>query len=235
MPSIIDNSVIKLSYKDFGANVPATGLVENYTDSSGFPTEGESGRLYIDDTNNRIYRWSEGEYVEVASPLELGTTEDTAFRGDYGNTAYAHATDSNRLTTAKSSKLYKIATTAEGHVKSVANVQKSDITALGIPESDTTYTFAGGTNKFTVTPAGGSAQTVNVTPSITNNITGTGANGYIPVFNGAHTLTNGPQIGSGTSTFLRNDGVWATPSGGGSQGSLVYSYDANSNTLTLPI
>lgn len=41
--------------------------------------------------------------------------------------------------------------------------------------SDTTYTFADGTNGFTVTPSGGSAQTVTVTPSITNNVTYTGS------------------------------------------------------------
>ena len=38
-------------------------------------------------------------------------------------------------------------------------------------DTNTTYSFAGGTNKFTVTPSGGSAQTVTVTPSIANNVT----------------------------------------------------------------
>lgn len=38
-------------------------------------------------------------------------------------------------------------------------------------DTNTTYTFAGGTNQFTVTPSGGSAQTVSVTPSIANNVT----------------------------------------------------------------
>ena len=40
------------------------------------------------------------------------------------------------------SGLYKIATNSEGHVTSATAVVKSDITALGIPESDTTYTPA---------------------------------------------------------------------------------------------
>lgn len=40
-------------------------------------------------------------------------------------------------------------------------------------DNNTTYTFANGTNGFTVTPSGGSAQTVTVTPSIANNLTGT--------------------------------------------------------------
>lgn len=58
------------------------------------------------------------------------------------DTAYTHATDSNRLTTAKPEGLYKIATTVEGHVKSVTVVAKSDITGLGIPAQDTTYSIA---------------------------------------------------------------------------------------------
>lgn len=77
--------------------------------------------------------------------------------------------------------------------------------------TNTTYTFANGTNGFTVTPSGGTAQTVTVTPSITNNITGTGANGYLTKFNGTNTITNGPALGNSTTTFLRNDGIWATP------------------------
>lgn len=80
--------------------------------------------------------------------------------------------------------------------------------------TDTTYTFANGTNGFTVTPSGGTAQTVTVTPSITNNVTGTGTSGYLAKFNGAHTITNGVALGSSTTTFLRNDGTWATPSTG---------------------
>ena len=78
-------------------------------------------------------------------------------------------------------------------------------------DTNTTYTFAGGTNKFTVTPAGGTAQDVTVTPSITNNVTGTGTSGYLTKFNGANTITNGPQLGSDTTKYLRNDGSWQVP------------------------
>ena len=87
-----------------------------------------------------------------------------------------------------------------------------------LPNSDTntTYTFANGTNGFTVTPSGGSAQTITVTPSITNNVTGSGTSGYLTKFNGANTITNGPALGSDTTKYLRNDGTWAVPAGGGS-------------------
>lgn len=36
-------------------------------------------------------------------------------------------------------------------------------------DNNTTYTFAGGTNKFTVTPSNGTAQEISITPSISNN------------------------------------------------------------------
>ena len=79
---------------------------------------------------------------------------------------------------------------------------------------DTTYTFTSGTNSFTYKSSYDStATTVTVTPSITNNITGSGTSGYLTKFNGANTITNGPQLGSTTTTFLNNKGEWATPAG----------------------
>lgn len=81
-------------------------------------------------------------------------------------------------------------------------------------DTNTTYTFANGTNKFTVTPSGGTAQEVTVTPSIENNVTGSGTSGCLAIFNGANTVTNGPAIGSDTTKFLRNDGTWQTAGGG---------------------
>lgn len=65
----------------------------------------------------------------------------------------------------KASGFYKFSTDSTSHVASVTAVSKSDITALGIPaqNTNTTYTFANGSaGNFTVTPSGGSAQTVSV-------------------------------------------------------------------------
>lgn len=65
----------------------------------------------------------------------------------------------------KASGFYKFSTDSTSHVASVTTVTKADITALGIPaqNTNTTYTFANGsTGNFTVTPSGGSAQTVSV-------------------------------------------------------------------------
>ena len=99
---------------------------------------GTTGKIYVDLLTNKTYRWSGSGYTEISESLALGETSSTAYRGDRGKTAYDHATDSSRHTTAETSGLYKFATTAEGHIASVSEVQKSDITELGIPGQDTT-------------------------------------------------------------------------------------------------
>lgn len=111
-------------------------------------------------------------------------------------------------------KVPYVTVNATGHVTGISEH------TVKIPASDntnTTYTFANGTNGFTVTPSGGSAQTVTVTPSISNNVTGSGTSGYLTKFNGANTITNGPQLGSSTTTFLSNAGTWLTPNGRGNK------------------
>lgn len=98
----------------------------------------------------------------------------------------SHAVPAGAAT--KTSGLYKIATDKFGHVTSTAAVTKTDITALGIPATDTntTYTFQGASNGFKVTSSNSETQTVIVSPSIKNNVTKTDATttaGYIPKFN----------------------------------------------------
>lgn len=74
---------------------------------------------------------------------------------------YSHPAGSGA---SKSTGLYKFSTDRTSHISGVTAVTKSDITALGIPSSDTntTYSFSSGTGSFTVTPSGGSAQTVSI-------------------------------------------------------------------------
>lgn len=75
---------------------------------------------------------------------------------------YVHPTGS---APSKASGFYKFSTDSTSHVASVTAVTKADITALGIPSqnTNTTYTFANGSaGNFTVTPSGGTAQTVSV-------------------------------------------------------------------------
>lgn len=55
------------------------------------PVTGEAGKIYVTLDDNLTYRWSGSVYAEISKSLALGTTSTTAFRGDYGNTAYGHS------------------------------------------------------------------------------------------------------------------------------------------------
>lgn len=125
-----------LAELDANGVVPASQLpsfvddVLEYSSASAFPSTGETGKIYVATDTNLTYRWSGTQYTEISQSLALGTTSSTAYRGDLGAIAYAHATDANRLTTAQDSGFYKFATTAEGHIKSVTAVVASDITSV---------------------------------------------------------------------------------------------------------
>lgn len=124
----------------------------------------------------------------------------------------------------KSSGFYKFSTDSTSHVASVTAVTKADITALGIPaqNTNTTYTFANGSaGNFTVTPSGGSAQTVSVgKPANAGNADTVG--GISPsafVKKAGDTMTGNLTVGNTNSycCVLRTDGVFtikATPTVG---------------------
>jgi hypothetical protein len=66
--------------------------VANY---AALPVTGDSGVAYITIDTNYAYRWSGTVYVRINEGVALGTTSSTAFRGDYGNTAYNHSQSSH--------------------------------------------------------------------------------------------------------------------------------------------
>lgn len=112
---------------------------------------GETGKIYVNLNDNKTYRWSGSAYVVISETIALGETYSTAYRGDRGKSAYDHAAAKG---SAFASGLYKITTNAQGHVTAATAVQKSDITALGIPAQDTN-TWNG--MKGATTTAAGSA------------------------------------------------------------------------------
>lgn len=144
-----------LAELDANGKVPSSQLpsyvddVLEYVKQASFPSTGETGKIYIDLATNKTYRWSGSAYVEISQSLALGTTSSTAYRGDYGNTAYTHAVTNKG--SAFTSGLYKITTNSEGHVTAATAVTKTDITALGIPGSDTNTTYTANTSKLVTT------------------------------------------------------------------------------------
>lgn len=114
------------------------------------PTTSGNKHIPAGGSSGQILRWS---------------ADGTAAWGDDSNTTYSAATQSaaglmsaddkkkldgiatgaNKYThpsyTAKSSGFYKVTVDASGHVSATTAVTKADITALGIPAQDTTYTL----------------------------------------------------------------------------------------------
>ncbi len=88
----------------------------------------------------KIKAWGEGKFVAQESGKGLSTNdyttaEKTKLRGiAEGANKYVHPSY-----TAQKSGLYKVTVDAAGHVSATTAVAKADITALGIPAQDTTY------------------------------------------------------------------------------------------------
>lgn len=205
-----------LAELDSSGKVPSSQLpsfvddVLEYTNKASFPATGESGKIYVDKATNLTWRWSGSAYVEISPSLALGTTSSTAFRGDYGNAAYAHAVTNKG--SAFASGLYKITTNSEGHVTSATAVAKSDITGLGIPGSDTntTYTLtqdATDGHKFTFAGSDGTSVTITIPDNNTTYSTMGAASSSAA---GSSGLVPAPASGA-QGKFLRGDATWQTP------------------------
>lgn len=75
---------------DTTGKVPSSQLpsyvddVLEYANKAGFPTTGESGKIYVAKDTNLTYRWSGTAYVEISPSLALGETSSTAYAGDKG-------------------------------------------------------------------------------------------------------------------------------------------------------
>jgi hypothetical protein len=98
-----NNGVAEL---DSNGKVPSAQLpsfvddvIEGYYYNSKFYKEsthtteitGESGKIYVDLSTNKTYRWGGSSYVVISETLALGETSTTAYRGDRGKTAYDHS------------------------------------------------------------------------------------------------------------------------------------------------
>lgn len=153
-------------------------LLEKYPTVSDFPATGDDNTMYVALDTNYVYRWTGADYIQIDASIQIGETSQTAFRGDHGKIAYDHAMAKGVELT---SGMYKIVTNAEGHITSGTAIAKSDITGLGIPAQDTTYSITDAQNgtyadltAFVQTTAKGKLVS-NFEFTDTNNIFGLGA------------------------------------------------------------
>lgn len=133
-----------LAELDSNGRVPSAQLpsyvddvIEGYLYNSKFYKEsshtteitGETGKIYVDLSNNKTYRWSGSVYAVISETLALGETSSTAYRGDRGKIAYDHSQTAHARTDATKTE----ASTTNGKIK----INGSDVTV---------YTHPSGTN-----------------------------------------------------------------------------------------
>ncbi len=235
-----------LAELDSSGKVPAAQLpsyvddVLEYTNTTLFPEEGESGKIYVATATNKSYRWTGSGYTELSQSVALGETSSTAYRGDRGAVAYKH------------SQTAHAPANAEANVQSDWNETDSASDAFIL-------------NKPTSLPAnGGNADTVSghtVKSDVPENadFTNTTYNvmgGASSSKAGSEGLVPAPAAGA-QAKFLRGDGTWQAannythpttsgnkhiPSGGStgqilkwaSDGTATWGSDIIGTTITVP-
>ena len=111
----LKGSASGLAELDSTGKVPSSQLpsfvdevVEGYLSGGKFYKEsahtteisGESGKIYIDLSTEKTYRWSGSAFVVISETLALGETSSTAYRGHRGKTAYDHSQSTHARTDA---------------------------------------------------------------------------------------------------------------------------------------
>ena len=237
IPTITDAKISSMSASKLTGTIPTANLpsyvddvVEGAT-TEDFPEIGKAGKIYVATSTNKTYRWSGSGYVEISASLALGTTSSTAFRGDYGNVAYTHATAKGA---AFGSGLYKITTNAQGHVTTATAVTKSDITALGIPGSDTntntTYELTKSGSTITLEGSDGSSTSVTDSNTVYTHPT-TPGNKHIPAGGSSGQILRWSADGTAAWGADNNTNTTYTLSKSGSTIKLTGS-DGSSTTVT---
>ena len=95
-------------------------------------------------TSGNTYGVSVDSNGAMTVNIPWSNTEYSAGTGlSLSGTTFNH---SNSVTAKTTAGLYKVKYDAQGHITGTDSVVKSDITALGIPGSDTTYSVASGSN-----------------------------------------------------------------------------------------
>lgn len=86
----VDGKLQNVATLDASGHVPSSQLpsyvddVLEFASRSAFPATGETGKIYVDISANKTYRWSGTTYVSIGGDLALGETSSTAYPGDKG-------------------------------------------------------------------------------------------------------------------------------------------------------
>ena len=172
----------------YGGAVSIPSKTSDLTNDSGFITTDSDEKLAVEEaTSNIVY------YIIMGS----GTS---AQKRKYDSTGFNYGTIPGTTSAEGTSTLEIGNSTKTG----TANNKTGQIRLYGAGDFAALLKF-GGTGS-------GTTKTITL-PDATGFVAlGTGTSNYLAKWNGTNTLTTGPQIGSGTTKFLREDGTWQTPS-----------------------
>lgn len=175
------------------------------------PITGETGKIYVDLTTEKTYRWSGSTFVVISETLALGETASTAYRGDRGKIAYDHSQTPHAPADAEKNVQADWAeedTSSDAYIKNkpttmTANGGNADTVnnhtvKSDVPENakftDTTY------DVFT-------ASTDGLAPKIGDAITGENAYKYVLTAAATwQTFALGIKAGTATATVSLTDG-----------------------------
>ena len=147
------------------------------------PITGEAGKIYVVTSENKSYRWSGTQYVELSKGVALGETAETAFRGDLGKIAYEHAISEHI-------EVFKMVDTVLPVKEKTIHIPKASATSYGVVKSSS------GANKVSVESDGTMKVGVVTTSSLKVPI------GEVLVLNGGTANNKGPDY----STRINNIG-----------------------------
>lgn len=132
---------------------------------SNFPSTGEAGKIYVDISTNKTYRWSGSGYTEISASLALGETSSTAYRGDRGKVAYDHSqathartdatktaassTNGNILINGTETKVYTHPSGTNPHGTTKSDVGLGNVPNVATNDQTPTYTEASSLAKLT--------------------------------------------------------------------------------------
>lgn len=156
--------------------------VANY---ESLPTSGESGKIYITQSDNKTYRWSGNGYAEISASLALGETEQTAYSGAKGK---KNAEDIATLQSTKASKAEAqgYATTAENNANDYTDGAVDDLAKGQVATNKTNIA----THTQQIANLDSNKLGKNEKAADSAKLGGVGADGYTRVLKGFTTTAN---------------------------------------------
>lgn len=222
---------------DSTGKVPSSQLpsyvddVLEYSAKTSFPATGETGKIYVDKSNNKTYRWSGSAYVEISESLALGETSSTAYRGDRGKAAYDHSqTTSGNPHNTTAAETGAVPNTAAGVSAAINQLTTGD----SAPTDNDYYVsqYAGGgtsTTTYHRRPVSKLWDYIKSKLSLSTTGSGNAVTG-VSYSNGAFTVTKGSSFAASSHTHN-----YAGSSSAGGAATSANKLNTNAGSATQPV